>query len=232
MRGQYKSAVTLTFISIVCLIVALLLVAMKKLYIESWFMLNRNVVTGLVSGLLITSIFSFSNLVYAQRSHARERASLLDSFSAQSASFLSFLGGLKTKDGTLDIPPAGQYDLGQALALLHERANAVLRSERISPLKGTAVQQGGMFVSPLAKSEYAFELAFSEFEQGCNEAYQLHSSLPYLADRSEQDRLFEDFLRQLRELALALDSGSALQATLALYRSEIRKLLGGKREKG
>lgn len=232
MKVHFKSAVTLVFLSIICLIVALLLAAMKKLYIDSWFVLNRNVVTGFLSGLLLTSIFAFSNLIHAQRSHARERAGLLDDFTAETKSFLAFLSELQNDSGAQTIPSGGQYGLSQALSRLHDRANAILRSEKVSPRKDSAIQKGGIFVSPISKSECAFEQAFSKFEEHCNAAYQMHSSLPYLTDKAERDRVFGDFLRLLQELTQALDSESALQQGLSRYRTDIRKFLGEKRMKG
>ena len=231
MKVQLKSAVTLSFISIVCLIAALLSSAMKKIYIESWFVLNRNIIAGFVSGLLLTSIVSFSNLAHARRLRARERCTLLEAFFSESSAFQAQFGEPFQTSGARAISPTGQYELGQALARLHERASAILRSERISTLKSSAIQKGGPLIPKTATAEEAFEHVFTRFSEGCNETYQLHSSLPYLSDESERQTAFSRFLHQLNALCAALAPESALLNATAHYRAAIGAVLGETRKK-
>ena len=85
MKGLFKGVVTLCFITISCVIAYFLLMAMIKLHIQSWIVLNRSVIVGFLSGLILTCMLSFANFIHAQRSHARERASHLDQLFTEAA---------------------------------------------------------------------------------------------------------------------------------------------------
>ena len=229
MKWQWKSAITLSFILIICLVVAVLLAAMKKMYIESWFLLNRNVMVGFLSGLLLTFVVSLSNFAHTQRTHARERAAALDAFSEESSALQALIGDFGGEENAPAIPESSQLALGQTLAHLVDRVNAIQRNEKISPRTSRSIQKGGLFVSSIVKSELAFDLAFAAFEEGCVKAYHTFSSLPFLTDAGERQQALEGFSRQLRELSSALAVGSALSYTMADFRAAIRKAFGEKR---
>ena len=43
MKAQYRSAVTLAFVTFVCAVIAILMHALRERFIASWFVLNKNV---------------------------------------------------------------------------------------------------------------------------------------------------------------------------------------------
>ena len=43
MKPLYRSAVTLTFLTIIGIVISVLFVAMKRMHIESWFFFNPSV---------------------------------------------------------------------------------------------------------------------------------------------------------------------------------------------
>lgn len=226
MKGLFKSVVTLSFITIVCVIAYFLLMAMKKMYIDSWFVLNRSVIVGFLSGLILTCLLSFANFIHAQRSHARERASNLDQFFAEAHAFQALANGFQTAQGTVEIPQESQFALGSALARLAERASSLSLCEKISPLPLGAIQRRGVFASPIARTERAFDLTFVAFEESCIAAYHAHSSLPYLTDRSERQAAQSAFLRRIQELLNMLQPENALMQAYAAYRGRIDRFLG------
>ena len=51
MKALFKSAVTLAFITFVCVVIAILLHAMQKIFITSWYVQNTHVLIGLFSAV-------------------------------------------------------------------------------------------------------------------------------------------------------------------------------------
>ena len=226
MKGLFKSLVTLAFITIICVIAYFLLLAMKKMYIQSWFVLNRSVVAGFLSGLILTLLIAFANFIHTQRAHARGRAESLDRFSAESAAFEKLLQGFFHAQNTPAIPQSSQLALGAALARLEERSNSILRCKRVSPLKFSAIQKRGALASPIARAERAFDLAFEAFAESCVAAYHTHSSLPYFTDEAERGAAQVELLRLLHQLFEQLQPSSALNEAYRVYRSRIDCFLG------
>ena len=226
MKGLFKSVVTLFFITIISVIAYFLLMAMKKMYIQSWFVLNRSVIIGFLSGLTLTCLLSFANFIHAQRSHARERAANLDRFFAESAAFQALARGFQTRQGKFEIPQSSQLALGAALARLEACANSILRCERVSPLKYSAIQKRGALASPIARAEREFDLAVEAFEESCVAAYHTHSSIPYLTSEPERQAAQGELQRHLQQVLEQLDPQSALSKAQRVYRSRIGRFLG------
>lgn len=228
MKGLFKSVVTLSFITIVGVIAYFLLTAMKKMYLQSWFLLNRSVIIGFLSGLILTCLLSFANFIQAQRSHARERAVALDRFFAESAAFLNLARGFQAERGVFEIPQENQLALGAALARLAERASSLSLCERISPLPYSAIQRRGVFASPIARTERAFDQSFVAFEENCVAAYHMHSSLPYLTDSIELEAARTAFLQRLGQIYDMLQPDRALTQAYLAYRARIDRFLGAR----
>ncbi len=226
MKGLLKSVVTLAFITIVCVIAYFLFAVMKKMYIQSWFLLNRSIIIGFLSGLIVTFLIAFANFTHTQRAHARERAASLDLFQKESTAFLALLQGFASEQGKLIIPQSSQLALGAALARLEERANSILRCERVSPLKHSVIQKRGALASPIARAERTFDLAFEAFEESCVAAYHTHSSIPYLTSEPERQAAQGELQRHLQQVLKQLDPQSALSEAQRVYRGRIGRFLG------
>ena len=226
MKRLFRGIVILSFITIICIIVYFLLFALKKIYIESWFFFDRSVIIGFLSGLLLTFIISFVNYHHALSEHARERASLLDAFSAESESFLRATGQIQNSDGTFTIPEQLHPALERALARLDDCAGKLVRCERISPLKSVSIERRGTLVSKIARTELAFDQAFAPFSESLSVAFHAHGVLPYFSDESERRNTQEDFLRSLKLVFDALEPTSAMHLALQVYRDRIDRFLG------
>jgi hypothetical protein len=226
MKLLFKSAVTLTFITIICVIASFLLSAMRKLYIESWFVFNPSILIGLISGLILTSVISLANFHQLQRGHAKELALELSDFTKESISLRSMLQTLQNEQGVFVISDEKHHDLELALALLNECSTKIMRCERISPLKSVTIRKLKNFATRIAKSEFAFYLAFSTFAESCHAAYHIHSILPYVKDEVDRQKIQDDFFRNLQQVFEALQPRSALEEALQQYGNEINKFLG------
>lgn len=226
MKILFKSALTLTFLSIVAVVLAVLLSAMKKLYIESWFVLNPSVVVGLISGLLLTTILSLANFHQLQRSHAKVRSALLKSFQAESAAFVAFACAIRNDSQEFKIPDQLHQELELALARLDELSIKITRSEHISPLKSKTIQAFSAIVTPIARIELLFDQAFAPFAESCAAAYHAHSILPYLGDEAERQATQAEFLHNLQRVCELLQPEGMLYEAMQQYQSRLRRLLG------
>ena len=231
MKRLFRGIVILSFITIICIIVYLLLFALKRMYIESWFLFDRSVIIGFLSGLLLTFIISLVNYHHALRDHAKERASLLNEFTTESESFLRSIGQIQNSDGTFNIPDQLHPALEHALAQLDDSAGKLARCERISPLNGTTIEKRGKLASRIAKTELAFDQAFTPFAENCSTAFVAHGSLPYFKDEDERRNTQEDFLRNLKQIFDALAADSAMRFALEAYRERIDRFLGVRQAK-
>lgn len=231
MKLLFKSAVTLTFLTIICVIASFLLSAMRKLYIESWFVFNPSILIGLLSGLVLTSVISLSNFHQLQRGHAKELALQLSDFTKESVSFRNMLQALENEQDVFVISDEKHHDLELALAWLDERATKIMRCERISPLKAATILKFKNLATRIAKSELAFYLAFSPFAESCHAAYHIHSILPYVKTEVDRQKVQDDFFRNLQQVFEALQPRSALEEALQQYGNEINKFLGVKQPK-
>lgn len=229
MKVQYRSAVTLAFITFVCAVIAFLLQALHEIFITSWFVLNKHVLFGLFSGLLLTLIISLGTLLQAQRQNAKATNAGLNDFLAQAQSFLQLLGTYEAEDGSIAIPETQEHALSLALARLDETTAKLVFGERVSPLKYVAAQKRTRIVSPLYKREFAFYQVFSPFAEHCHAAYHAHNMLPYLKEASEQTAAKAEFSSNLRLMADALSPDSALRAALGQYQAAILHMLGIRR---
>lgn len=231
MKILFKSAVTLTFLTIIFVATSFLLTAMKKLYIDSWFVWNPSVAIGLLSGLILTTLISLANFHQLQRAHAKERAALLAGFQAESAAFQKMAHALRREPEGFEIPAQEHHELELALARLDGLTVKILRSERISPLKGATIQKFKQLASPIAKAELAFDRAFAPFAESCAAAYHAHSILPYLGEETERQATQRDFMRNLQQVYDALQPGSALDAALRQYLANTNRFLGFRQTK-
>ncbi|HWQ98866.1 MAG TPA: hypothetical protein VN538_12360 [Clostridia bacterium] len=229
MKRLFRGLVILMFITIVCVIAYFLLSAMKKMYIESWFFLDRSVVIGFLSGLLLTFIISLVNYHHALSDHAQERKALLDAFAAEAEAFYRMIEPLREGSGAFSIPEQLQPELERALARLDDSAGKIIRGERLSPLKGTTIEKRGRFASKNAKSELAFDRAFVPFAESCNAAFHAHSILPYLKDEQEKAAKQEEFLRHLSLVYVALQVNSDMMQAIRAYHDKIDRFLGIRR---
>ena len=229
MKRLFRGLVILTFITVTCVIAFFLLSAMKKLYIESWFFLDRMVIIGFLSGLGLTFVISLVNYHHALSDHARERRALLDAFVAESDSFRGIIEPLQDGNGAFVIPDQLQPELERALARLDDCAGKIARSERISPLKSATIEKRGKLASKIARAELAFDRAFAPFAESCGAAYHAHSVLPYLKDETERQTMQEDFLRNLSHVSDALQEKSSLMLALRAYHDRIDRFLGVRR---
>jgi len=230
MKRLFRGVVILSFITVICVIAYFLLSAMKKMYIESWFFLDRSVIIGFLSGLLLTFIISLVNYHHALCDHARERKALLDAFIAESDSFRSTIEPLQGGDGAFVIPDQLQPELERALARLDDCAGKIARSERISPLKSATIAKRGKCASRIAREELAFDRAFAPFAEACGAAFHAHSVLPYLKDETERQAAQEDFMLNLSRVSDALQERSSLMLTLRAYHDRIDRFLGLRRK--
>ena len=226
MKALFKSAVTLAFITFVCVVIAILLHAMQKIFITSWYVQNTHVLIGLFSGLFLTLVISLGNLLQAQRQNAKTTAAGLNDFLTQAQSFLQLLGALGSEDGSLAVPETQEQALSLALARLDETTARLMQSERVSPIKPCLIQNRNRIVSPLSKREFAFYQVLSPFAEHCRAAYHAHNLLPYLKDVSEQTAAMTEFSSKLRLMADALKPDSALNAGLNQYQMAITRMLG------
>jgi hypothetical protein len=231
MKRLFRGLVILMFITIVCVIAYFLLSAMKKMYIESWFFLDRSVVIGFLSGLLLTFIISLVNYHHALSDHAQERKALLNAFAAEAEAFYRMIEPLREDSGSFAIPEQLQPELERALARLDDSAGKIIRGERLSPLKGTTIEKRGRFASKNAKSELAFDRAFVPFAESCNAAFHAHSILPYLKDEQEKAATQEEFLSHLQRIFDAMQPGSPLDTSARAYLARIDRFVWVKKRK-
>jgi len=226
MKRLFRGLVILSFISVTCAIAYFLLSAMKKLYIESWFFLDRTVVIGFFSGLGLTLLISLVNYHHALSEHARERATLLSEFTAEADAFMHTIEPLQNGNGAFVIPDQLQPELERALARLDDRAGKIVRCEKISPLKSATIEKRGRCASRIARAELAFDRAFAPFAESCGTAFHAHGVVPYLKDGAELQHAQEEFLRNLNRISDALKQESALRTALVAYRERIDRFLG------
>lgn len=229
MKAQYRSAVTLAFVTFVCAVIAILMQALNEKFIASMFLLKMNVLVGLFSGLFLTLIISLGNLLQVQRQNAKATAAGLNDFLTQAQSFLQLLGAFEVKDGSFVIPEAQEQTLSLALAQLDETAAKLVLGERVSPLKPCLVQKRNRIVSPLSKREFAFYQVFSPFAEHCHAAYHAHNMLPYLKEAPEQTAAKTEFSSNLHLMADALAPDSALHLALSHYQAAIARMLHSRR---
>ena len=226
MKPLYRSAVTLTFLTIIGIVISVLFVAMKRLHIESWFFFNPSVIIGFLSGFLLVSIISLGNIHHMRRRIAKGILTDLDGFSSATESIRALLPG---RTDASAIPEHLHPELMRALSLLDERAGSILRGERLAPVKGTTIQRWKRLCSPLARAEYAFYEEFAPVAEHASAAYRTQSMLPYLKDETERSATQDEFMRSLNQLLLALQPESAFVAGLRDYRERVDHFLGARR---
>ncbi len=226
MKRLFRGLVILSFISIIFVIAYFILSAMKQLYIESWFFLDRTVVIGFFSGLGLTFVISLVNYHHALGDHARERATLLREFTTEADAFLRTIEPLQNGNGVFVIPDQLQPELERALARLDDRAGKIVRCEKISPLKNATIEKRGRCASKIARTELAFDRAFAPFAESCGAAFHAHGVMPYLKDGAELQAAQEEFLRNLNRISDALKQKSPLRIALVAYRERIDRFLG------
>ena len=226
MKPLYRSAVTLTFLTIIGIVISVLFVAMKRLHIESWFFFNPSVIIGFLSGFLLVSIISLGNIHHMRRRIAKGILTDLDGFSSAAESIRTLLPGWTNAS---DVPEQLHPELMRALSLLDERAGSILRGERLAPVKGSTIQRWKRLCSPLARAEYAFYEEFAPVAEHASAAYRTQSMLPYLKDETERSATQDEFMRSLNQLLLALQPESAFVAGLRDYRERVDHFLGARR---
>ena len=226
MKPLYRSAVTLTFLTIIGIVISVLFVAMKRLHIESWFFFNPSVIIGFLSGFLLVSIISLGNIHHMRRRIAKGILTDLDGFSSAAESIRALLPDWTDASA---IPEQLHPELMRALSLLDERAGSILRGERLAPVKGTTIQRWKRLCSPLARAEYAFYEEFAPVAEHASAAYRTQSMLPYLKDETERSATQDEFMRSLNQLLLALQPESAFVAGLRDYRERVDHFLGARR---
>ena len=226
MKPLYRSAVTLTFLTIIGILISVLFVAMKRLHIESWFFFNPSVIIGFLSGFLLVSIISLGNIHHMRRRVAKGILTDLDGFSNAAESIRALLPDWTDASA---IPGQLHPELMRALSLLDERAGSILRGERLAPVKGTTIQRWKRLCSPLARAEFAFYEAFAPVAEHASAAYRTQSMLPYLKDETERSATLDELMRNLTQLLLALQPDSAFKAGLRDYRERVDHFLGARR---
>ena len=226
MKPLYRSAVTLTFLTIIGIVISVLFVAMKRLHIESWFFFNPSVIIGFLSGFLLVSIISLGNIHHMRRRVAKGILTDLDGFSSAAESIRALLPDWTDASA---IPEQLHPELMRALPLLDERAGNILRGERLAPVKGTTIQRWKRLCSPLARAEFAFYEEFAPVAEHASAAYRTQSMLPYLKDETERSATQDEFMRSLNQLLLALQPESAFVAGLRDYRERVDHFLGARR---
>jgi len=231
MKRLFRGVVILSFITVICVIAYFLLSAMKKIYIESWFFMDRSVVIGFFSGLGVTLVISLVNFHHALCDHARERKALLDEFAAEADSFRRTIEPVQGEDVAFVIPDQLQPELERALARLDDCVGKIMRSDRISPLKSATIEKRSKCASRIARAEFDFDRAFAPFAESCSAAFHAHSVLPYIKDEPERQTAQEDFTMNLSHVSNALQEKSNLMLALRAYRNRIDRFLGLRREK-
>ena len=226
MKPLYRSAVTLTFLTIIGIVISVLFVAMKRLHIESWFFFNPSVIIGFLSGFLLVSIISLGNIHHMRRRIAKGILTDLDGFSSAAESIRALLPGWTDASA---ISEHLHPELMRALSLLDERAGSILRGERLAPVKGTTIQRWKRLCSPLARAEFAFYEEFAPVAEHASAAYRTQSMLPYLKDETERNATQDELMRSLNQLLLALQPDSAFEAGLRDYRERVDHFLGARR---
>ncbi|HAX40438.1 MAG TPA: hypothetical protein DCY10_06155 [Clostridiales bacterium] len=225
MKGLFRSAVTLSFITIVCIIISLILSAMRKIYIQSWLVLNPSILIGFLTGLVLTSLISLANVFHLQRSHARDLTAALAAFQTESDSFRHLILQIRDARGMLTVSDQNHQALALALARLNECACKIMHCDKVSPLKSATIQKNRLFASAFAKTEVAFHQAFSAFAAYCEAAYHAHSLLPYLKNEEEKQETLRAFEKSLILVYEALEPGSALDTAFETYRTKIDRFL-------
>ena len=129
MKPLYRSAVTLTFLTIIGIVISVLFVAMKRMHIESWFFFNPSVIIGFLSGFLLVSIISLGNIHHMRRRIAKDILTDLNGFSSAAESIRTLLPDWTDASA---IPEQLHPELMRALSLLDERAGSILRGERLA----------------------------------------------------------------------------------------------------
>lgn len=226
MKPLYRSAVTLTFLTIIGIVISVLFVAMKRLHIESWFFFNPSVIIGFLSGFLLVSIISLGNIHHMRRRVAKGILTDLDGFSNAAEAIRSLLPDWT--DATA-IPEQLHPELMRALALLDERAGNILRGERLAPVKGTTIQRWKRLCSPLARAEFAFYEEFAPIAERISAAYRTQSMLPYLKDETERSATQDELMQNLSKLLLALRPESAFIVRMCDYRERVDRFLGARK---
>ena len=226
MKPLYRSAVTLTFLTIIGIVISVLFVAMKRLHIESWFFFNPSVIIGFLSGFLLVSIISLGNIHHMRRRIAKGILTDLDGFSSAAESIRALLPDWTDASA---IPEQLHPELMRALSLLDERAGSILRGERLAPVKGTTIQRWKRLCTPLARAEFAFYEEFAPVAEHASAAYRTQSMLPYLKDETERNATQDELMRSLNQLLLALQPDSAFEAGLRDYRERVDHFLGARR---
>ena len=229
MKPLYRSAVTLTFITIIGVIVSILFFALRRLYIESWFFFDPSIMIGFLSGLVLTSLISLINFRQLQRNNAKELAAQLDGFQQATDSFQNLMVALPANQDVILVPQQYHPELEFVLARLDEHACNIMRCERVSPLKSTTIQRFKRFCSLLARTELSFYQVFSPLAESCSLAYRTQSILPYLKDETERIATQNDFNQNLRVVFESLQRGTVLDEQMRAYRVRLDRFLGARR---
>ena len=226
MKILFKSAVTLCFIAIICIVLSLLLSAMKEIFISSWFIFNKSVVVGVLSGLALTCIIALIQLLQYQRESAKERAVQLRDFRREADIFQAILTESANTAEMHTVSDAQQQVLGTTLTRLNELATRMLRGERFSPIQSATKQWLKRLASPVSKAEAAFLTALLPLSEHCHAAEQAHHVLPYLTDESEKQKNRLLLHQSLEQMLASLARGGALDLALLQYESAINRFLG------
>lgn len=231
MKILFKSAVTLCFIAIICIVLSLLLSAMKELFISSWFVFNKSVVVGVLSGLVLTCIIALIQLMQYQRENAKERAELLRDFRREFDVFQAIVAESPHDGEALTISDEQQQALGTTLTRLNELSMRMLRCERLSPLKSGTAARFKRFASPMTKAEGAFFTALLPFAENAHAAEHAHHILPYLTDAAEIQKNRSLLGRSLEQMLAFLAPNGALDTVFLQYQHEVLRFLGIKEPK-
>jgi len=229
MKILFKSAVTLCFIAIICIVLSLLLSAMKEMFISSWFIFNKSVVVGVLSGLALTCIIALIQLMQYQRESAKERAKQLGDFRREADVFQAIVTESASTGELLTVSDAQQQALGTTLARLNEISMRMLRGERFSPIQSATKQWLKRLASPVSKAETAFLTALLPLAEICHAAEQAHHVLPYLTDESEKQKKRLLLGQSLEQMLASFTRGGALDLAFLQYENAINRFLG-KRE--
>ena len=226
MKILFKSAVTLCFIAIICIVLSLLLSAMKEIFISSWFIFNKSVVVGVLSGLALTCIIALIQLLQYQRESAKERAVQLGDFCREANVFQAIVTESANTAEMRTVSDAQQQVLGTTLTRLNELATRMLRGERFSPIQSATKQWLKRLASTVSKAETAFLTALLPLSEHCHAAEQAHHVLPYLTDESEKQKNRLLLHQSLEQMLASLARGGALDLALLQYESAIHRFLG------
>ena len=229
MKPLYRSAVTLTFLTIIGIVSSVLFAAMKRLHIESWFFFNPSITVGFLSGFLLVCIISLGNIHHLRRRQAKDILSNLDGFSNAAESIRGLFPDGAANLTAPAVPEPTHQQLMRALAVLDERTGILLRGERLAFVKGTTIQRWNRLCSPLARTEFGFYEAFAPIAESASAAYRTLSILPYLADEPERITTQNEFLFRLQALILAIQPESALEEQLRNYRAIVDHFIGARR---